>query len=300
MVIRPPLLKKNDTVAIVAPGSWVTKDEIKDAISVFENWDLAVIQGATIGQKYNRYAGNDALRKKDLQQMLDQPDVKAIFCARVGYGTTRIIDQLDFTAFLRTLKWIIGFSDITTLLFKLYQYNIESIHAVMPFRFYKKGHATSIESLRKLLFGAPLQIETPPSIGNRVGKATAPVVGGNLTLICRNIGTLSDIDMQNKMLVLEDVCEKLYRLDAMMGQIQRIGRLAHLAGLVVGEMIDMEDDQTNPFGKNAYEIIQEYVAAYTYPVGFNFPIGHNIPNLAFPHGRTGSLIVEKNKSKLLL
>lgn len=300
MLTKPPLLEKNDTVAIVAPAFWAidVQDAIKKAIETFQAWGLEVVIGKSVGSKYNQFAGDDRLRTEDLQQMLDDPTIKAIFAYRGGYGTTRIIDQLDFTKFLQHPKWVAGFSDIATILFKLHQLGVVSIHGEMPCHFVSTAHEISITSLKKVLFRGSTQITAKPDTLNRAGAVAAPVVGGNLMMICANIGTKSDLDTTGTILVLEEIGEYLYSLDRMLGKLKRTGKLEHLAGLVVGAMVGMKTKSKDPFGKSAHEIIQEYVAPYEYPVGFNFPIGHEAPNMAFPHGSIGKLCVSEERATL--
>ena len=257
---------------------------------------LEVVLGQHIYARPYRFASTAAQRAEDLPGALDDPTVKAVFALRGGYGTTHIVDQLDFTQFLKSSKWVIGFSDITTLPIRLHQLGNVSVHGAMPKNFLKPQYASSLTSLKKPCSSkALLGLYTL----NSLGTVTAPVVGGNLTLICNNLGTPSALDTNNKILVIEEVGEWLYALDRAMVQLKRTGKLRHLAGLVVGRMIDTKDDPNNPFGKSAEEIIKEHVAAYDYPIAFNFPIGHEASNLAFSHGRIGQLCVEKDKVSLV-
>ena len=298
--VYPPLLKRGDKVAIVAPAFWVTdmKNVVSSATKILQTWGLEVVLGRHIYARHYKFAGTDAQRMEDLQWALDDPTVKAVFALRGGYGTSRIIDKLDFSHFLSSPKWVIGFSDITTLLIRLHQLGTVSVHGEMPKNFLKPQYASSIESLRALLFKGTVQLSAQPHVLNRLGTTTAPVVGGSLTMICNSLGTLSMLDTNKKILVLEDIGEQLYSLDRLLVQLKRAGMLQHLAGLVVGGMTDMQDDANNRFGKSAEEIIKEHVDAYDYPVAFNFPIGHEAPNWAFPHGGVGQLCVEKNKVSL--
>ena len=299
--IEPPLLKRGDKVAIVAPASWLVdaKNIVREVTKLLQAWGLEVVLGQHIYARYYRFAGTDTQRIEDLQGALDDPTVKAVFALRGGYGTTRMVDQLDFTQFLKSPKWVIGFSDITTLLIQLHQLGTVSVHGEMPTNFLKPQYASSLASLKTLLFEGTARLTAHPSTLNSLGTVTAPVVGGNLTLLCNNLGTPSALDTNNKILVIEEVGEQLYALDRTMVQLKRTGKLRHLAGLVVGSMVDMKDDPNNPFGKSAEAIIKAHVAAYDYPVAFNFPIGHEAPNLAFPHGRMGQLCVEKDKVSLV-
>jgi muramoyltetrapeptide carboxypeptidase len=299
---QPPLLKKKDKIAIVAPASTAeaSKRVIEKATEVFRSWGLEVVLGKYVSvDSCNTFAGSDAQRAEDMQWALDDPTIKAVISLRGGYGTTRIVDQLDFTRFLRSPKWVIGFSDITTLHIRIHNLGVSSIHGAVPVLFSSPQHKASIDSLRTLLFEGTAHLKAPANSLNRLGTVTAPVVGGNLILICNNMETLSALDTKNKILVLEEIGGYLYALDRIMVQLKRAGKLKDLAGLVVGKMVYMKDLLSLPMNKSAEEIIQEHIAGYNYPVAFQFPIGHQAPNLAFPHGKIGTLRVGNDKASLV-
>ncbi|MFT2010267.1 S66 peptidase family protein [Pontibacter sp. 13R65] len=285
-----PPLRPGDKIAIVATARKISLPEIEAAVQVFRSWGLEVIIGETIGASYNQFAGDDALRLQDLQQMLDNPAIKAIVCARGGYGTTRIIDQVDFTPLQKEPKWLIGFSDVTTLHCHLHTLGLESVHAIMPVLFSREGTERAIETLRQVLFGEPVTYQAAPHALNRTGQAQGQLVGGNLSMLHNLTGTRSDIDTRGKILFLEDLDEYLYHLDRMLVHLDRTGKLSHLAGLVVGHMSDMHDN-TIPFGKDAYEIIAEHTGKYNYPICYGFPVGHEPHNLALICGRQALLQV---------
>ena len=249
-----------------------------------------MVLGRSIGSKYGAFAGDDGTRAADLQEMFDDPTIRAVFTCRGGYGSTRIIDRLDFTKFLQHPKWVVGFSDITTILAKLHQLGVVSVHGEMILHFPDPAYQSALSSIKAILFEGAIELPAEPDVRNRIGEAEAPVVGGNLAVIGTNIGTQSDLDTRGKILVMEEIGEHLYALDRMLCQLERTGKLAHLAGLVVGGMVDTKGTKEQ-FGKDAYEIIQSYVAPYAYPVAYNFPIGHEPPNIAFPHGGVGKLCV---------
>ena len=299
--VRPPLLQAGDKVAIVAPASWLpdAANVIMQATKELEAWGLTVVAGPHLLARQYRFAGTDRQRAADLQWALDDPTIRAVFALRGGYGTTRIVDWLDFTQCLKSPKWVIGCSDITTLLIRLHQLGIVAVHGEMLVHFPLSQYASSIASLKTLLFEGTGQLVTQPSALNRLGAVTAPVVGGNLTLLCNNIGTPSALDTNKKILVIEEVGEKLYALDRAMVQLKRTGMLDNLAGLVVGGIAYKKCYVWNPFGKSAEEIIMGHVAAYDYPVAFHFPVGHEAPNLAFPYGSLGQLCVAKDKVSLV-
>lgn len=294
---RPDILKRGDKIGIVATAKKVSLEEIKPAMDVFQSWGLQVVPGKHLFDSENQFAGSDQSRLEDLQSFIDDPEVKAIICARGGYGTTRLIDSINFSSLLTNPKWIIGFSDITALLFHLYNYNLESIHGIMAGLFHKENREESIESLRKVLFEEKLLFEAGHHYLNRTGEAQGTIIGGNLSIICNLIGTPSDIDYNGVILFIEDLDEYLYHVDRMMVHLKRAGKLGVINGLIIGDMSDMNDNPI-PFGKNAYEIIHLHVQDYQFPVCFGFPVGHEATNLAIPCGRQASLSVNKNGSIL--
>jgi muramoyltetrapeptide carboxypeptidase len=282
-------LQPGDKVAIIATARKIDRDAIKTAVQVLQQWGLEVEVGPTVGANYGVFAGDDALRLQDLQQALDRPDIKAIICARGGYGTTRILDQVDFSRFEKQPKWIVGFSDITSLLCHIHSLGIECVHGIMPLLF-PTGTEAALDSLRRVLFGEELQYEVAPHSFNRTGTGEGQLIGGNLALLHNVSGTRSDFSTKGKILFLEDVDEYLYSIDRMMVHLDRAGKLSELAGLVVGHFSDMKDN-ADPFGKDAYEIIAEHTGRYTYPVCYGFPTGHEPDNLALVCGRKARLEV---------
>src|SRR5690606_32114240 len=218
-------LQPGDKIAIVSTARKVSLEEMQPAINVLQSWGLEVISGETIGAAFNQFAGPDALRKNDLQRFLDDASVKAILCARGGYGTARILDHLDFTKFAQNPKWIIGFSDVTALHAHLYKRGFESLHAIMPILFARAGSEAAVESLRKLLFGEAISYQVPADNFNRLGTAEGELVGGNLSILHTIIGTSSDFDYSGKILFLEDLDEYLYHVDRMLVHLDRCGKL---------------------------------------------------------------------------
>ncbi|SFG50253.1 S66 peptidase family protein [Pontibacter chinhatensis] len=282
-------LQSGDKVAIIATARKIDREAVEQAIQVLQEWGLDVEVGPTVGATYGVFAGDDALRLQDLQQALDRPDIKAIICARGGYGTTRILDQADFSRFQEQPKWVVGFSDITSLLCHIHSLGIESIHGIMPLLF-PTGTEAALDSLRRVLFGEELTYEVAPHPFNRSGTGQGQLIGGNLALLHNVSGTPSDFGTQGKILFLEDVDEYLYSIDRMMVHLDRAGKLKDLAGLIVGHFSDMKDN-ADPFGKTAYEIIAEHTAKYDYPVCYGFPTGHEPDNLALVCGREARLEV---------
>ena len=291
--MQPNPIQIGDTVGLLALACKVDFEILRPVIELMENvWGLKVILGESLTSEYHQFAGTDAVRANDFQMMLDNPEIKTIFSARGGYGSSRLLDFIDFSTFKKQPKWIVGFSDITAVHCHIHTLNIESLHATMPKLFLQEGGEESLESLRKVLFGEEVNYKIEPHAMNRLGAANGQIIGGNLAILTHVIGSKSDIKYDGKILFLEDVNEYLYNIDRMMIQLKRSGKLQNLAGLIVGSFSNCKDNDV-PFGKTANEIIQEAVADYDFPVCYGFPVGHEVDNWAMSCGREVSLLVEE-------
>ena len=297
-MITPNFLKPDDTIAIVSTARKIVKRRIKTWFTTIESWGLKLIIGKTIEAENNQFAGDDALRTADFQEMLDNPNVKAIWCARGGYGTVRMVDGLDFSEFKKNPKWIVGYSDITVLHSHIHNLGVETLHAQMLLNIENKTPETA-NSIKKVLFGKEyeLSFSSEEKKLTRTGSATGQLVGGNLSVLYSILGSVSSVETEGKILFLEDLDEYLYHIDRMMQNLKRSGFLKNLAGLVVGGMSDMNDN-TIPFGKTASAIIAEAVSEYEYPVCFNAPAGHINDNQALIMGRNVQLHVSENNVTL--
>jgi muramoyltetrapeptide carboxypeptidase len=293
MIKLPPYLKKGDTIGITCPAGYMAKEKAQTCIDSLQQWGFTVMVGHTLGSNSNNYfSGTDEERLAELQAMLDSKDIKAILCGRGGYGVSRIIDALDFTAFKKNPKWIIGYSDITVLHCHINStLKIATLHSPMAAAF-NDGVAGNafIQSLYKAVTGKKAKYKSGVYSFNKKGKAEAELVGGNLALLVNMIGTSSDIHTKNKILFIEDIGEYIYSTDRMMMQLKRSGKLDNLAGLVVGNFTDTKDTE-RPFGKTVYQAIYDTVREYNYPVCFNFPVGHAKENYALKVGATYQLVV---------
>jgi muramoyltetrapeptide carboxypeptidase len=295
-LIAPPFLKPGDSIGIVAPARKISADELNPAIRQLESWGLKVKLGKHIYAASHQFAGTDEERVADMQQMLDDKEVKAIIAARGGYGSVRIIDKLDFTKFCQNPKWMAGFSDITVFHSHIQMhFGIETLHSTMPFNFGKDVEST--ELLKNALYGELKEYRTEGHPLNRKGKNTGILCGGNLSLLYALAGTPSDIDTAGKILFLEDLDEYLYHIDRMMMQLKRSGKLAHLTGLIIGGFSEMKDNII-PFGEIAEQIIIEAVGEYKYPVCFGFPVGHGLKNFPLYMGRNVELAVDDKNATL--
>lgn len=292
----PPSLQKGDTIALVATARKNIDDNLKPAIDLLHAWGLEVVIGSSIGLDNNQLAGTDEQRAADFQQQMDNPNIKAIWCVRGGYGTVRMIDLLDFTKFKQNPKWIVGFSDVTVIHSYVNKLKIATIHGAMPITV-GKASPESIESLRKALFGENLEYETPFSPANRLGNAKGEIVGGNLSILYSLMGSNAQIDCKGKILFIEDLDEYLYHIDRMMMSLKRCGCFDGLNGLIVGTMTKMKDNDI-PWGKNANQIVEDVTKSYSFPIFYNFPAGHFRDNRALIFGKHVSLELNETTSKL--
>ena len=288
----PPYLKVGNTIGIVAPARKISPTELEPAILILKEWGLNVVLGDAIYCSDNQFSGTESQRILDFQKMLDDEKIKAIFCARGGYGTVRIIDQLNFTKFIKNPKWIVGYSDITVLHSHIHNISgIETLHAAMPINFSdSECSKATLATLKNTLFGKPLKYSIKGHSFNKTGNVNGILTGGNLSVLYSLIGSKSDINTKNKILFIEDLDEYLYHIDRMIMCLKRAGKFEHLAGLIVGGMNKMNDNLV-PFGKTPYEIIKEAINEYSFPVCFNFPAGHIKDNRAIIMGRKINMLI---------
>lgn len=286
---QPKPLQKGDTVGILSTARKISIAEIEAAIELLHSWDLKVVLGTTIESEADQFAGDDMTRVMNFQQFLDDDAINAIWCARGGYGTIRIIDELDFSRFINSPKWIVGYSDVTVLHSKGQQLNVETLHATMPINV-AKNSLESLESLRKVLFGEQVHYKIPSAEFNKKGVVSGELIGGNLSMLYSMLGSDLQLKTSGKILFLEDLDEYLYHIDRMMMNLKRNGYFEQLAGLIVGGMTEMHDN-TIPFGKKVHEIILEATSEYTFPICFNFPAGHIADNRSLIFGRKAKLDV---------
>jgi len=298
MIEYPPYLEKGDTIGLVCPAGYMASEKVAECIRVLtEEWGFRVKLGKTVGSaSENYFSGTDEERREDFQQMLDDTTVRAVLCARGGYGVSRIIDGISFKKFRKHPKWIIGFSDITVLHSHIFSnYYIATLHAPMAAAFNDGGYINEyVQSLHSVLRGDKIRYTCEAHEFNIRGEGIGELVGGNLALLTHLIGTDSDLKTRGKILFLEDVGEYLYNIDRMFYQLKRSKKLTRLAGLIIGGFTECKDTD-RPFGKTAYEIIQEHVKDADYPVCFGFPVSHDKENYALKIGVGYKLRVTKNK-----
>lgn len=300
MIKVPGYLKKGDTIGIVCPAGYMAAERVQACIDTLEQWGYKVKKGETVGGNSSTYfSGTDEERLADFQQMLDDDEVNAVLCGRGGYGTGRIIDQVDLKKFKKKPKWIIGYSDITVLHCHIYSnYYISTLHAPMAGAFNDGGNTNEfVVSLKNALEGKKAKYVCPPHEFNRKGEAIGELVGGNLALLSHLTGTDSDIKTRGRILFIEDTGEYIYNIDRMLYQLKRSGKLAKLAGLIVGGFNDTKDTE-RPFGNTIHGIIRDIVKEYDYPVCFDFPVSHTDRNYALKIGVGYKLKVSKAKVTL--
>jgi len=279
---RPPFLHPGDKVALVSPAGAIEESYIHEAITLLRNWELIPVPGPHSGASYGYFAGNDEERLHDMQWALDDEEIRAVFCTRGGYGSMRIVEKLDYSAFQGSPKWLVGFSDITVFHAKLNTLGIESMHAPMP-KSFKDTCPEALQRLREFLFGKISPYHISPHPFNKEGLVKAELTGGNLTLLHCLRATPLECKRQSPILFIEDVGENLYALDRTLQSLKFSEKFERLQGLIVGHFSDMKGLH---FGKNADEIIQELLEEYHYPVCFGFPAGHANQNYPLIMGAT--------------
>jgi len=303
----PDFLKAGDTIGITSAAGFISIEDIQPAINKLNEWGFQVKIGSTIGKKDFTFGGTDEERKIDFQEMLDDKNIKAILCARGGYGVVRIIDKLDFKKFKEYPKWIIGFSDVTILHSHINRnFKIATLHSKMCNSFLKDwsladaDQLKSIQTIYDCLSGKEMRYDVPPNSKNRLGNAKGELVGGNLRVIENLCGTTSELDTKHKILFLEDTEEYLYNIDRMLWNLKRTGKLDHLKGLIIGGFKIKPDNLGEEFGLSLEQIVLEKVKEFNFPVCFNFPVGHQKHNEALICGAQYEFSVDAENVNLTL
>ncbi|WP_100610597.1 S66 peptidase family protein [Confluentibacter lentus] len=299
---QPPYLKAGDTVAIVAP-SGILKNrtaEIEQAKTLLKSWGIYVIVGKHVFNQNNHFAGTDAERAEDFQMALDDPKIKAIWCARGGYGAVRILDKLDYTKFKKKPKWIIGYSDITALHNQVHNLGFESLHAMMCTSLQDDAESIkeTISTFKTALFGSPLSYTLPGSKYNKIGSMSAPLAGGNLSILYSMLGSNTSIDTSGKILFIEEIGEYEYSIDRMLQSLKRAGYFTNCKGVIVGDVSKIRKN-TTLWGSPVQQLILDALAEYNFPIAFNMPAGHEKDNRALILGRTVDMKVDKNQSSIV-
>lgn len=304
--VIPPYLKKGDVIGITSPAGYITMQEIQPAIQIIESWGYNIKIGETIGKRDFTFGGTDEERAGDFQKMLDDNSIKAIMCARGGYGAVRIVDKLKWDRFMKNPKWVIGFSDITVFHSHINRnLHVASIHSKMCNSFpddWRKAEPELMEtilSIQKALNGEEMKYSVAPNSQNRSGTVTGVLIGGNSKTIESLAASGSDIITDNKILFIEDTGEYMYSIDRMLWNLKRSGKLSKLKGLIIGGFKVKPDDAGEEFGKSLEEVVLEKVKEYDYPVCFDFPVGHQKNNFALKCGVKHKLTVQSQDCSLI-
>ena len=291
LFVSPVFLKAGDIIGITAPAGYITSGEIQSAVQKMESWGYKIQIGETIDKRDFTFGGTDEERTKDFQQMLNDPKIKGIMCARGGYGVVRIIDKLNWDKFKAKPKWIIGFSDVTVIHSHLNKnFGIASIHSKVCNSFpddwslAEPIQIETIESIQLALSGKKMKYTVAPNPQNKLGTADGVLIGGNLKMLETLSGTKSDINTAGKILFVEDTGEYMYSVDRMFWNLKRTGKLSQLKGLIVGGFKIKVDEDSDDFGRTLQDVVLEKVKAYHYPVCFDFPVGHQKNNYALKCG----------------
>lgn len=287
-MIQPPVLQAGDSVALVATARKITPDEIVPAERLFASWGLNVVVPDGLFAASGQLAGTDSHRTALFQQLLDDPEIRAIVCVRGGYGTVRMVDGLCFDRFVQHPKWVVGYSDVTVLHSHILRHcGVQTLHATMPLNIPADACRVAYpatDALRRVLFGGKPEYAFSHHPLNRCGVAEGEVVGGNLSVLYSLMASPSEVDTRDRILFIEDLDEYLYHIDRMMQNLRRSGRLDGLRALVVGGLTDMHDNAV-PFGRTVEQIVSDAVDGQDYPVCFSAPFGHTgMQNLALPMG----------------
>ena len=308
-MIQPDFLKEGDKIAIVAPAKRMLQGELEEAIDLIKSWKLIPVLGKNIYAEYDfgyKYAGTDEIRTEDFQWALDDSEIKAIWCARGGYGSVKIIDELDLTNFKKSPKWIIGYSDITVFHNHFNRLGFQTIHGVTAKKLANtEYHPTSYQSVYEALFGHEINYEIQSHAYNNLGEAKGELIGGNLSIVYSLLGSESAItNPSDKILFLEDWFENWYAVDRMLMNLKRNGILTHVKGIILGNFTHMDTEEENadnynhPFDPKTFEVIHSFTKKLNIPVAFGFPAGHTGHNVALKMGAKVQLNVTSNNVTL--
>ena len=308
-MIQPPSLQKGDKIAIVAPAKRMLPGELDEAIQLIKDWGFIPVLGNNIYKQFDLgylYAGTDEERAEDFQWALNDLDIKAIWCARGGYGCVKIIDLLDFNQFMKNPKWIIGYSDITVFHNHINQLGYQTIHGVTAKKLADTDyHSDSYPSLYKCLIGDKLNYTVPSqNLYNKIGSAEGELIGGNLSIVYSLLGSESALQPEGKILFLEDWFENWYAVDRMLMNLKRNGIFDQISGLILGSFTHMDTEEENPenynhpYDSKTYEIIHQLTKDLNIPVGYEFPAGHTGHNLSLKMGDKVQLKVDTNSVNL--
>ena len=299
MIKEIQALVEGDTIVIITPAKSIDSKFIDSAVTLFKSWGLKVEVGEYAKGNHYYFSGTDDERVADLQWALNHPKAKAIFCSRGGYGTIKIVEEVDYSMFIENPKWLIGFSDVTVLHNKIHSsFELPSIHGMAALNIDKLNkNSRSFQTLKNCLFGKMESYSFPFGTYNRKGDAKGTLTGGNLAILESLIGTTLDICTDGKILFIEEIGEHAYKVERMLWSLKKAGKFDKLKGLIVGQLTNIEGSEAF-YGKPIEEVIYNVVSEFEFPVAFNFPAGHELENESVVLGKTCQLNVSVTESKL--
>ena len=295
-MIQPPKLNPGDLIYITAPAKITDPKTVFFAKEYLEKKGFKVLVSAHCFGSHNYFSGTDEERMLDLQFGIDHPDVRAILCARGGYGSIRLVDRINWANMLREPKWLIGFSDITVFHHRLNSLGVQSIHGSMPINF-EKNTDEALKTLLGTITGNFTPLVEAPHKSNKAGIAIGNLIGGNLSIVYSMLGTTDQYDFEDAILFLEDVGEHYYQVERMIFALGKAGVFEKIKGLIIGGMTELEDTDP-PLGRSIEEIILEQLRFSNMPVIFNFPAGHIEDNRAIVFGKKVQLTVGEAEAKI--
>jgi muramoyltetrapeptide carboxypeptidase len=295
-LIAPPALQIGDIVYLCAPAKAIEENYVLAAEKWLQSIGLRAIRSKHLTSRHHYFSGTELERLADLQEGLDHPEAKAIWCARGGYGCIQIADGLQWAQFIRAPKWVVGFSDICVLHHQIQAIGFQSIHATMALNI-DKNSALAKQRLYELLFGQKKSFELATNNANKIGRASGILIGGNLSILFSMLATPERYNFSESILFIEDLAEHLYHIDRMLHALRKSGALDQMKGLVIGGMTDLEDTDV-PFGKSIEALILDHFKYRKIPICFDFPAGHIDDNQALLFGTSVELTVNENKSTL--
>ena len=301
-MIIPKTLKKGDKVSIISTARKITIQELIPSIKILQSWGLEVVFGENLFKENNQFSGTKKQRVEDLQNAINDNSISAILCARGGYGTVQIIDDINFSNLKKNPKWIIGYSDVTAFHGHVHNFGVETIHGMLATSLEEKPEEIiqTITSFKKALFGAPLSYVIPSDKDNRIPLSeiiTGQLVGGNLAIVTSMLGSESQLNTDGKILFIEEIGEYKYSIDRMLQSLKRAGYFKKVKAVIVGDISSIKQNSTN-WGSSVEQLILE-VVPQDIPVLFNFPAGHEADNRALIFGRNIQLVADKENYSVI-
>lgn len=288
-LIAPPSLQTGDLVYLCAPAKAIEEHYVVAAEQWLSQIGIRCIRSKHLSGRHHYFSGTELERLADLQEGLDHPEAKAIWCMRGGYGSIQLLDGLQWAQFIREPKWLIGFSDICVLHHKIQSLGFQSIHGTMALNIDKNSDQAK-QRLRDLLFGQRKSFEIEAHPLNQIGACTGQLIGGNLSIVYSMLANPDAYDFREAILFIEDLAEHLYHIDRMLHALRRAGALEQINGLIIGGMTDLEDTDV-PFGKSLEALILAHFPYRKIPICFDFPVGHIDDNQALALGASAHLEV---------